>query len=455
MPTGLVMGGYEGTWRWSLHFFSGAATFQWFLFAVSAVAAFCLGIGVHARTATVFCWVLWASMQTRTPLLQNGADDLLRMLLFWAIFLPLPSQSPFKWRVTMMGRRTSRIASAAILLQVSLMYFFAGSWKLTGDWLNGNELHQILCDGSYARPLAYTLQAFPVLTSVAGTAVVIAEHVLPFLLWIPSRYWRARCSVIAVVALMHLGIELTLTVGLFSFVCWTALLLFLPAGFWDFLATMVRRSRCTESIATGSNATGSIAAESIEMEGDPIACVSRDGGVRQALTGSFVLISVLYVVGWNLAARGGIQRDRIPLLANRIGEAFSLQQSWRLFDYASNRDGWFIVLARLPHFNYADLLRGGVAADDTTFSRPAYPYRLFPDHRWRKLYSHLVDDRSEGYRQALCRYFARQWVRQHGQSNGAEAIELQYMQELNDPAAPDAYMQRFLCILELDVEPVP
>lgn len=445
MPTGLVMGGYEGTWRWSLHFFSGAATFQWFLFTVSAVAAFCLGIGFHARAATVLCWVFWASMQTRTPLLQNGADDLLRMLLFWAIFLPLPSRSFLGWRGTTMGRRTSRIASAAILLQVSLMYFFAGSWKLTGDWLNGNELHRILCDGGYARPLAYTLQAYPALTSVAGTAVVIAEHVLPFLLWIPSRYWRARCSVIATVALMHLGIELTLTVGLFSFVCWTALLLFLPAGFWDYLARVVPQL----------SGTGSIAAGSTGIEGGTIACVSRDGGVRRALTGSFVLISLLYVVGWNLAARGGIERNRIPVVANRIGEAFSLQQSWRLFDYASNRDGWFIVLARLPHFNYADLLRGGVAADDKTFSRPAYPYRLFPDHRWRKLYSHLVDDRSEGYRKALCRYFARRWARQHGQSNAAEAIELQYMQELNDPAAPDAYMQRFLCILELDVEPAP
>ncbi len=441
MPSALVAESYEGTWRWSLHFFSGTVAFQGFLFAVSGVAAFCLAIGFHARISTMICWALWASVQTRTPLLQNGADDILRMLLFWAIFLPLPSRSFPRRQITSARGGTSTIASAAILLQVSLMYFFAGSWKLTGDWINGNELHQILCDGNFARPLAYTLQAFPALTSIAGTAVVLAEHVLPFLLWISPRYWRARCSVVAALALMHLGVEFTLTVGLFSFVCWTALLLFLPTGFWDYLERLTKHS-ISKSPATEPASIKNGARESS----------SRYGWVKRTVTGSFVLLSLLYVIAWNLAERGGIKHDRIPMVANRVGEVFSLQQSWRLFDYASNRDGWFIVLARLPNFQYADLLRGGVKADDETFSRPAYPYRRFPDHRWRKLYSHLVDDHSQAYREALCRYLARQWACDHGEHNAAQAIELQYMQELNVPSAPDAYMQRFLCIFELDME---
>lgn len=445
MPSALVVADYAGTWRWSLHFFSGSVDFQYFLFAISGIAAFCLTIGFHAPLATIACWLLWASVQTRTPLLQNGGDDLLRMLLFWSMFLPLPSRSFSACGGISAQIGTSRIASAAILLQVCLMYFFAGSWKLTGDWINGNELHRILDDGFFARPLAYYLHAFPALTSIAGTAVVFAEHLLAILLLIPSRFWRARCVVIAALALMHVGIEFTLTIGLFSFVCWTALLLFLPAGLWDCLGRLRQHSTSVQGAAFDSprNETAAIVA------------ASRSGWIFRSMTGGIVLYSIVYVVAWNLADRRGISHDRIPLVAYRVGDVLSLQQNWRLFDYASNRDGWFIVLARLPDFQYADLLRGGVKADAETFSRPAYPYRQLPDHRWRKFYGHLVDDQNQRYREALCRYLWMRWTRDHDASNKAEAIELQYMQELNDPEDLDAYMQRFLCIFELDAESHP
>lgn len=445
LPSALVAADYAGTWRWSLHLLSGSIAFQCLLFAVSGVAAFCLAIGFYARFVTVVCWLLWASVQTRTPLLQNGGDDLLRMLLFWAMFLPLPSRSSSASDSASASSGPSRIASAAILLQVCLMYFFAGSWKLTGDWINGNELHRILCDGFFARPLAYSLQAFPGLTSVSGTAVVFAEHLLAVLLLIPLRFWRARCLVIAALALMHVGIEFTLTVGLFSFICGTALLLFLPPGFWDYLARFRQHSTFAECADFDSRSS----------EPPKFANSSRYGWIVQTTASVIVVCSLVYVITWNLVDRRGISRDRIPMVARRVGEVLSLHQNWRLFNYASNRDGWFILLARLPEFHYADLLRGGVQADAETFTRPAYPYRRLPDHRWRKLYSRLVDDRNNVYRETLCRYFAMRWARNHATSNNAEAIELQYMQEMNDPEDPDAYMQRFLCTFDINPESLP
>nr|WP_186774679.1 HTTM domain-containing protein [Allorhodopirellula solitaria] len=445
MPSTLVGGNYEGTWRWSLHLWSGSLGFAYLLFMVSGIAAVCLTIGFCAPIATIACWVLWASVQCRTPLLQNGGDDLLRMLLFWAMFLPLPSNGRFKLGTALIRYRTSSIASAALLLQVSLMYFMAGSWKLTGDWLHGNELHRIFCDGGYARPLAYALQSYPNLTSISGTAVVVAEHLLAFLLWIPPRYWRARCAVVAALALMHVGVELTLTVGLFSFVCWTALLLFLPTGFWDaFEKRMGRRWAIRRGKSESTEAYNADIATGVQP------APFRIGGLSRAVAAGVVLFSLLYVITWNLAARRVIGYDVIPPAARRVGELLSLQQSWRLFDYASNRDGWFIVLARQPDYRYADLLRDGVPADRETFSRPAFPYRRFPDHRWRKFYSNLVRDHYYAFREPLCRYLAFQWKREHGAQERIEAIELQYMQELNDPEDPDAYMQRFLYTLELN-----
>lgn len=451
MPSALVAAEYEGTWRWSLHLFSGGIIFQCLLFTVSGIAAICLAFGLYAPAATVACWLLWASVQTRTPLLQNGGDDLLRMLLFWAMFLPLPSRSTSANGSLSTRRSPSRIASAAILLQVCFMYFFAGSWKLTGDWINGDELHRILGDGYYARPLAYFLQSYPALTSVSGTAVVFAEHLAPVLLLFPQRFWRLRCLTIAALALMHVGIELTLTVGLFSFVCWTALLLFLPSGFWDHIARTDADPVVAERMAH----------DTFRSEARAVRASSRSGWMARKLADVIVLVSLVYVIAWNLTDRRGISRDWIPMAASRVGNVLSLQQTWRLFDCASSRDGWFIVLARLPEYQYADMLRGGVTADEKTFSRPVYPYRQLPDHRWRKFYGHLVDETRQSYREALCRYYAMRWERDHEASDehhgniNAEAIELQYMQELNDPEDPDAYMQRFLCTFELDAQSPP
>lgn len=436
LPSALVAQGYEGTWRWSLHFISGTFAFQSFLFAIGGLAAVCLTIGFHSRIATVVCWVWWASVQVRTPLLQNGGDDLLRMLLFWSMFLPLPPQLFSGRHKAIPIGMAGTIASAAILLQVSMMYFFAGSWKLTGDWINGNELHRILCDGNFARPLAYVLQASPRLTSIAGTFVVFAEHLLPVLLWIPSRFWRARGTVILTLALMHVGIEFTFTIGLFSFVCWTALLLFIPAGLWDFFERLILRRGSTD-----------LETPRIVRNED---FHSRLGWVTKSLRIAIVSFSLIFVVVWNLADRGVLEQKWIPTSARRVGELLSLPQSWRLFDYASDHDGWFIVVARLPDYRYFDLLRDGIEADDVTFTRPAYPYRSLPDHRWRKLFDRLVNDRSQAYREALCRYLATRWDRRHDPKVAVQAIELHYMQELDDPNDPDAYMQRFLCVLELD-----
>jgi len=53
------------------------------LFGLVAAA---LLLGYHTRLAT--SWVLLVSLQSRSHILNQGGDDLLRMLLFWGMFLP-------------------------------------------------------------------------------------------------------------------------------------------------------------------------------------------------------------------------------------------------------------------------------------------------------------------------------------------------------------------------------
>jgi hypothetical protein len=63
--------------------------FQALLFGIAAVAALAMLVGYRTRLAVFVVWVLVLSIQVRNPFLDSSADDLLRLLLFWAMFLPL------------------------------------------------------------------------------------------------------------------------------------------------------------------------------------------------------------------------------------------------------------------------------------------------------------------------------------------------------------------------------
>ena len=68
---------------WSLHLVSASVAYQIGLFAIAATAAVALLLGYRTRMATIVSWILLISVQHRQPLIDTGADVILRLLLFW------------------------------------------------------------------------------------------------------------------------------------------------------------------------------------------------------------------------------------------------------------------------------------------------------------------------------------------------------------------------------------
>lgn len=77
------------TCYWSVNMANGSHAFQLLLAAAALVAASCMLVGYQTRRAVSVSWVLLLSLHTRNPLNLHGGDLLLRLLLFWAIPLPL------------------------------------------------------------------------------------------------------------------------------------------------------------------------------------------------------------------------------------------------------------------------------------------------------------------------------------------------------------------------------
>ncbi|MDG2383110.1 MAG: HTTM domain-containing protein [Pirellulaceae bacterium] len=418
------------SWQWSIHGFGGSATFQLVLFALAAVVAVAFLIGYHSRIAAIISWVLLVSLHARNPYVVNGGDVLLRLLLFWSIFLTLDRHlSVRSWRE---GRLDSRVevslASAGMLIQIGLLYWMSGYFKIQGTWLNADTLEKILQSDSYVKPIAYSVVGYPQWLAMMGWAALWGELLLPILIFSP--FWTKPIRLFAVMFFFafHLGIELTLTVGLFSFTSWMAWLLFVPKDLWDRIWPPRLEGLSAESSARRKRA------------------LWKQRGVN-VIAGS----ALVFVCWANLVTlrEPWVKQINSNFLSS-VGDVVVLRQRWNLFPRPLTHDGWFIGVARLADGRTVDLFRDGEVADWTSYNKPKYVSKQFPNHRWRKYYRGIIFSSRTNLRDPLSWYLIRKWNSSHGLNEQIESFELHYMEEIGeDGEDEERYRQRFLSEIEV------
>ena len=131
LPRSILLAEALNRWSLSLSLMSGEFFFQALLFGITALAALGLLVGYRTRLMTVLVWVLLISIQWRNPLVLNTGDTLLRMMLFWGMFLPLGAW----WSIDRMrDRATPRLsmrflsfATVALFLQIAFVYWFTAA----------------------------------------------------------------------------------------------------------------------------------------------------------------------------------------------------------------------------------------------------------------------------------------------------------------------------------------
>ncbi|MEM8675731.1 MAG: DCC1-like thiol-disulfide oxidoreductase family protein [Cyanobacteria bacterium P01_G01_bin.67] len=74
---------------WSLNLITGSVFGQQILFIIGIFAAALLLMGYRTQLATIICWVMLLSLHNRNPSLVASSDDILRIVIFWVMFLPL------------------------------------------------------------------------------------------------------------------------------------------------------------------------------------------------------------------------------------------------------------------------------------------------------------------------------------------------------------------------------
>ncbi|MEM7542873.1 MAG: HTTM domain-containing protein [Pseudomonadota bacterium] len=236
-----------GDSTWSLYFINGSAEFAALLIGVAMLAALCVVFGYRTRTMAIVSWILLCSLQQRTAILSSGADDLLRLLLFWGIFLPLGA----RWSIDAALERQDpypqkglcNVATIALLAQASYVYWAGALLKTGSAWTTThNAVFFALNLEQFRTPIgAWVLANFEPLLPYLTQFVYGIELYGPILLFAPFWLLYLRLPVLGFLIAMHVGFLILLNVGPFPFVSITSLLLFTPKEVWDWLGSRVNR----------------------------------------------------------------------------------------------------------------------------------------------------------------------------------------------------------------------
>jgi len=455
-------------WRWSLGFLDGGLAFQQAVFVLTALAAISLLVGFKTRFAIVLVWALMLSIQVRNPLVLSGADTLLRVLLFWGMLLPLGAVWSIDHRRGSDPRRGSMqvlsFATAGLCLQVAFVYWFTVALKSGLEWReSGTALFYALRAEQITTPLGEWAQQFTSVLRVLTFATIVVEIVAPILLFSPI--WTARARMVAIVSLigMHIGIMLTMNIGIFPWTGAFCMLAFLPAAFWDEMISRIRRGsrsglerldQVTHRIERGAEGAFSnklamaTATRAADVPGQ------LDGGTSQQLSGggsggddlapdtgsgrrftypvpSLILNAsaaflLVFIFLWNMTT---VSAYRMPDGSNAVAYTLGIYQKWNMFaPRPPTSTIWYVMVGTLRNGEQVALLRP-ILNDDMTLIEPVswnQPTNIagnyYKDKYWRKYFDALGDEGRADERRAFATFACREWNASHAGVEGVRAL---------------------------------
>lgn len=407
---------------------SGSTPAEAALFVVQGACALALLLGYHTRIATFASWYLLVSLQARNPYLAAmGGDKFLRLMLFFGIFLPLGAR--FSLDARRRGRPasnwTASLPSAALLLQIALMYVATGLAKSGATWSNGTALGFALELEQYHSALSPWLREQTWLHAPLTHATRWFEILGPLLPFVPWRNGLFRMLAFLAFVGFHLGLAAFLDIGPFPIMCIAAWFAFLPSELFD-------------------RWLPALSARFTPAPGGPL----RVSTPRWAQLGAGA--ALLYVV---LEITADASGARLPSAVRGMGTALRLTQSWQMFaPNPSRSDAWLVVDGRLAGGGSVNPWTGAAVSlakpDDIPATTPGFRWRLYG---W---YALLKRPGSRGFaerQERFVHHLCREWNARHQDAEQLVHVRTLGLSEpTGDPSAP-----RVAVLAELDCPPPP
>nr|WP_249361372.1 HTTM domain-containing protein [Haloterrigena sp. H1] len=430
LPRAALFSDYSNVY--SLHAISGELWAIALLFVVAAVFAAAMTIGYRTRLATVCSWLLLLSLHARNPMVLNGGDTLLRVLLFWAMFLPLSERWAVDARRTDEPRATvSNVATMALLLQVTVMYVVNAIHKSRGEmWFNGEAVVYVFSlDYQFTFLLGDVLAGYPELLRVMTYVWAALLLSSPLLIGLTG---RPRAALATAFAGMHLGMLVTMRIGIFPLVVVTALVPFYPPVVWDGVTALATRIGLTAPLCGAMSRLRVILPKGPTIDGLPTAAPAPQQlltvGVARGRALFSTILPWLFLTLVLLSNAQAVGYTEVPEPGDAALEATETYQSWKMFaPEPLGTDGWFLAPAELENGSEVDALHRSAIS----WGPPSSHEDVYPTTRWRKYLANVWGGDNENHRSYLANHLCERWNDDH--ETDLERLDLYYMAQPSEP----------------------
>jgi hypothetical protein len=283
--------------------------------------------------------------------------------------------------------------------------------------------------GAYLADFTGLLRVFTLL----WVALLFASPLLLLLTGLP------RAALASMFVGMHLGMAVTIRVGLFPIVVVVGFIPFLQAPVWDALERAAARLSLSTPLARWRDRFESLARTALSAGPSlprPAASGRLDSLRRTDLVAGLsrgrVLFSTVlpyvFLVLILLSSAASVGYAEVPEPADEALDAAEMDQSWQMFaPDPIQTTRWYVVTGTLEDGTERDVFRDAAV----TFDRPARAETTYPTSRWRKYLKNVYGADNEAHRSYLANHLCGEWNRTH--ETGVETVTIHQSYERTNP----------------------
>jgi len=412
LPLSILKSSNWNPYYFSFHAMNGELWWQVLLFSINAFCIILLLVGYRARLFTFICWAFLVSVQNRNPFILQGGDELLRIILFWGVFLP--------WGERYSVQKTSSypnayfsLANVGYLFLIASVYIFSALLKTSSEWhSDGTALYYTLSLDQMRLPFGTFLYQFPNLLTYLTHIVYYIELLAPILLMLPFVPSKVRVIGIFSIALLHIGFFLSLYVGLFYIIGIVSLIGLLPGNYIDWFERKFYK-----------NKVRLIQTEIIQQKSSIIS------DILFTLKTWFIVFVISYCLMLNLGNVKAFPFVMESYLA-KYGTMLRLEQNWGMFAPTILKDdGWFVYSGYTTDGKFIDIKHN---TDSVSYFKPKHIVTEYESDRWRKYGENYVFNNNNHIRPFYCKYLINKWNKEHPDKHIVD-LSIFYMKEYSLP----------------------
>jgi predicted DCC family thiol-disulfide oxidoreductase YuxK len=266
IPNHMMMWRPPTQWMFSFFFMLSNRDEVAVAFALCGLVYFLLLIGWRTRLMQFLALICVMSLHSRVTLLENGGDWMLGELALWTAFLPLGKRfSVDSVRASLRARRETTaaelgdrksmevfgsmtvvsLAVLALAMEIANAYIFNAAHKGGQTWRSGTAVHYVMHQDRMCTPLAVLIRPYMTLwlSRILSWGALATEAILPVMLLAPVQKVSARRVAIVCIIGLHVGFQLFINLGLFSFAMIGYTPFLLTSADWEAMARFAKRSK--------------------------------------------------------------------------------------------------------------------------------------------------------------------------------------------------------------------